>query len=111
MVEFLTNYINVTQLEILGFRKKHQIFVIFFFICLGAYLVIKPIITFLSKKEYIFVLSYLIISLLMIMLVSILTQKQHEFILIQVVFDMVVLFGFVLSFYLLSQFIKRMSKN
>src|SRR5690625_6894974 len=66
MVDPFANLINIPQLEMIGFKVEYFTFFLAFLLLVVFWLLVKRMGTFLIKKNYLFVLSYIITSLIII---------------------------------------------
>ena len=106
MIDLFADFINIPQLEILGFTKEYVYFLLFFIILFGIWLVVRPIMAFIIRKNYIFSLTFILSSLVLIAITSVLTLIDMYPIYIEFIFQIIILFGFSLSIYLVYQFLK-----
>lgn len=109
MIEPLLDLINIDQLEMLGFKKEYFNYIVIFLVIFVICTFMKPIISFLSDKNYTFVLTYLISSLTLITIALILARVQAHISVLKFVFQPVIMFGFCLAIYMIYQFIKTRS--
>jgi len=106
MVDPFENLINIPQLEVLGFKKEHFNMFLLFLLLYGIWLLVKVMTTFLIKRNYVFVLTYVISSLIIITIASVLSFTQWYSFHLAYIFHVAILFGLCLSIYLIYQHIK-----
>lgn len=63
---FMSPWLNMTQLKVLGFNEKYVYFTLFFIVLLISYILIQPIITWMITFQTTKFLSYLVSSLFVI---------------------------------------------
>lgn len=99
MNDLLFGLVNLAQLEVLGFKKEHFYFIILAIILAVLCLVIKPIISFFSRKQYFFLLTYVLGSLLFLATTAIFAQNV-----LYLAFLVVVFIGMFLSVFMIYRF-------
>lgn len=110
-MDILNNFIQLSQLDILGFHDNYRSLLITFIMILLLYFICKPLVKFLIKSEQIVFLTYLIVSLLStiaVLNVS-LIDKQLNYVVLG--FQAVALFGLSLLVILVVQHISRFIKR
>ncbi|MEI3611046.1 hypothetical protein [Pseudogracilibacillus sp. SO30301A] len=99
MNDLLFGLVNLAQLEVLGFKKEHFYFITLALILAVLCFVIKPIISFFSRKQYFFLLTYVLSSLLFLAFTAIFAQDV-----LYVAFLAVIFIGMFLSIFMIYQF-------
>src|SRR5690625_5297387 len=94
MMDALLNMVEISQLEVLGFTVEHGYFLIMFFSFLLLYLLVKPFITVLADKRYVYVLVYVIGSLIMLVISLVLSILQADFLYLKIGIQSISLCGF-----------------
>lgn len=95
----LFGLVNLAQLEVLGFKKEHFYFTVLVMFLAGLCLVIKPILRIFSAKQYYFLLTYMLGSLLFLATFAIIAP-----IFLYLAFLAVIFIGLSLSLYIVYQF-------
>ncbi|MBO1003577.1 hypothetical protein ACFSKI_17330 [Pseudogracilibacillus auburnensis] len=103
--------INFHQLEVLGFTKEYQYIVILFITIFFLSFIIKPIVMLVIHKQYFFVLTYTVSSLLLIIIAFIIAYFTNELIVIKTAFQVVILFGICFAIFIMYKLIKRQMKS
>ena len=98
--------INVTQLEILGFKQEYIKAMFILLILLAFCIVLQPLISFISNKGYTYVLTYVIGSLLFVSTTGVIAQIKQDPFLLKLALFTVSLFGVCLAGYLIYRFSK-----
>lgn len=110
-VHLAVHLIEVTQLDVLGFNESYRKLTIAIIMVVLVYLICKPVIVRLVEREHITFLTYLIASLFITVLalcIAIIDEALDNFI---IGLRAVALFGFLLIFSLLYQFVKAFIKR
>ncbi len=106
MINQLLDYINIVQLEVLGFKREY-FFILFLIFCLLVLSVfIMLLMNFLSSKKYLFALTFLLSSLFFLTIAAILSQLYDHYNFFQFALQSVILYGVILSVYMLYKFVK-----
>lgn len=103
----MTEIVNIAQLEVLGFKKEYFNYVIFFFSLLAMNIIFKPLIKLLSTKQYLFVLTYVTSSLLVIVVTFVIAYYHHDFTFVKTVLQTIIFFSATYIFYLLYKISKK----
>lgn len=107
----MLDIINVAQLEVLGFKKEYRIITVVFMSFFMISFILKPFVMIVSHNNYIFVLTYTIGSLLLLVITFIIAYLFNDTSILKPVFQSVVFFGIGFVFYLLFKVIKEQIKN
>lgn len=112
MFKFLKLYISwikVEQLTILGVKTDHIYFMIVFLTIFFIYLLIKPMLTWFTKRNYMTILSYFASSLIVLIIAYILLHMTDHFNidLIKLVMYAIVLFGIYLAVLVTYNLLKK----
>lgn len=111
MISHMLDVINIEQLNILGFNEEYRYITFISVIIFIASFILKPIIIILSKKQYYFVLTYIITSLLFIVIALMTSYVKNELFLLKSIFQSIVLFGICFTIYILFRIIKGKVKS
>lgn len=106
MNNHLLDYINFTQLEVLGFKKEYFI-VLFFLLSLIIFSsFIKLVMRILSSKKYLYVLTFMLNSLLFLTTTAVISQLFVNYTIFQLALQSVILYGVFLSIFMLYKYVK-----
>lgn len=111
MMHNLFDIVNVAQLEVLGFKQEYRYIVFFVVSFVIVSMVLKPFITIISNLNYIYVLTYVISSLLLIVITSMIAYVDNNLVLLKTVFDSLVIFGILFVLYIVSKLFKKQRKS
>lgn len=104
-------FIQLTQLEILGFHETYQKFAISLGMITIIYFLSKPIIKKLMEGQRIIVLTYWYVSLMTIIIAFLLQELNPSFHAVLISVKAIAFFGFVLIAFLTIQFLFRFLQN
>lgn len=107
MFDIHFEWINVTQLELLGVTFEKRILLILFISLVLVGFLVKPIINLFTSKRYTFVFTYLFTSFIITLVAMFITFSKHDLTYLKVSVQAISLFGFCFTLYILYQLFKR----
>lgn len=112
MLPFIQQYIpwlNIEQLNILGFKSSHLFFIVIFIAIVIINKVIKPILVWLMRKNYMTILSYLATSSVILIIAYTVLYMTNYFTIdfMKLVIYAIVLFGVYSSTLLTYKMLKK----
>lgn len=107
----MAKIIHLDQLEVLGFHETQRTFIMFILIALLVYVVVKGLIVSMVKRQYMTLLTYIIVSLIVLLGASFFDNDYEEKKLILVSLQALSLFGFSLVIYKLFERLKEFAKR
>jgi len=110
-MSILSNFIQLSQLDALGFHDNYRKLLFAFTMVLLLYFICKPLVKLLIKGKQIVFLTYLIVSLMSIITVLNLALIDKHLNFVALVLQAIGLFGMSLFVYLLIQHVSRFIKG
>ncbi|HZW67431.1 MAG TPA: hypothetical protein VFF20_02280 [Pseudogracilibacillus sp.] len=110
-MSILSDFIQLSQLDALGFHDKHRTLLFAFIMVLLLYFICKPLVKYLIKGEQIVFLTYLIVSLLSVIAVLNIALIDKQANLPALALQAIGLFGISLSALSLIQHVSRYIKR
>jgi len=111
----MLNFIEVTQLDVLGFHENYRQLTVAIIMVILGYFVCRPLIAKLVKRQHIVFLTYIILSLLLTVISLNLVLLNNEMTYVLISLQAIAIFGFclvaVLLYKLLRQFVKQKILN
>lgn len=103
--------IHAAQLDILGLTKEYRIFIGLFVCMIVITLVLLPFIRFLSNRHYTAVLTYIIISLLMIVQIILYAHILNDMYIIKIGLRCIVAYGLSYAVFLIYRKLRKDRKS